>query len=83
MTGNQTPETGALAELTDRVKVLEIALLTALSQQTKQQREDFLQGFAQRVAANESIIRHTADPLTWKERLAPHAKRLTDTLRTF
>ncbi|WP_158664377.1 hypothetical protein [Cupriavidus metallidurans] len=82
MTGNQLPESGALADLADRVKVLEIALLTALAQQTKQQRDDFLQSFTLRIAADESVIRHTADPLTWKERLAPHAKKLTDTLRS-
>ncbi|WP_118185989.1 hypothetical protein [Paraburkholderia phosphatilytica] len=81
MTDIQIPESGALAELAAKVDVLEIALLTALRQQTKQQREDFLRVFDSNISARESINRNTADPLTWTERLAPHAKKLRERLR--
>ena len=73
---NELPESGVMAELSAKLDVLEIALMSALSLQTKQQREAFLQAFDREIAARESVNRNTGDPMTWAERLAPHAKKL-------
>ncbi|MDN7862317.1 hypothetical protein QZM19_02830 [Burkholderia multivorans] len=81
MTMNLIPESGALADLSAKVDTLEIALLTALSLQAKPQAEAFLKAFEQNVQARESINRNTEDPLTWKERLSPHAKRLIQAMK--
>lgn len=81
MNMNLIPESGALADLSAKVDTLEIALLTALSLQTKPQAEAFLKAFEQNVQARESINRNAEDPLTWKERLSPHAKRLIQALK--
>ncbi|POS10202.1 hypothetical protein [Burkholderia gladioli] len=81
MSGNLVPESGVLAELAAKVDALEIALVAALAQQTKEQRKAFKERFELEIAARESINRSTDDPLAWKERLAPHAKKLLGMLR--
>ncbi len=81
MSGNHQPESGDIAELSARIEVLEIALAAALRLQTREQRATFNEEFDSQVARAESISRSTADPLTWRERLGPHVRKLKGLFR--
>ncbi|WP_043307291.1 hypothetical protein [Burkholderia glumae] len=81
MNEDRSPESLQIAALSAQVDVLELALAVVLRQQTPEQRKVFREHFNAAVQSRESVSRNMTNPITWSERLSPHARRLIDMLR--